>query len=459
MRDFFRASGKRTRPPRLSVAFKASLLYTLLFGVVVAAAVSVLTWQLSSGAEHYRKLERVSSFAADRLSHNDINFDFASLAESDHVYLEITDPKTGWFRSYGTVPSGVRQGEDSVRRVELRGAGSVVLRVVDLDVSDVRGMLTLPAFLACLAALLISAAVFGALMMRRMMQPVRVMTLAAQKISASDLGRRIEPSRANDELRKLAETFNGMLDRIQNAYEEQKRFVSDASHELRTPLSVISGYANLLRRWGGNDAAVREEAVEKILEETENMQSLVERLLFLARADRQAQTIHPESFSASELMEEIAAETRTTDTSHTVQTQTRPEVSAAADRALLKEAVRAVVENSTKYTPPGGTISLACREENGAVLLSVEDTGIGIAPEDLPHIFERFYKADASRTRTGKSSSGLGLPIAKWIVERHGGSISVQSEPGRGTRTVISIPAVPALPFPGNDSQEPPDRE
>lgn len=454
VRELFRRGRKRENRPRFSVAFKTSLLYTLLFGVVMTAAVAVMTWQLSAEAEHYRKLERVSSFAADRLSRGDMSFDFSSLAESDRVYLEITNPKTGYFVSYGAAPADGGWYDDSVRRVEQRG-GSVMLRVVDLDAASLPGKLTLPVFFACLAALLLSAAYFGALMMRRMLRPVSVMTHAAREISANDLSRRIVPSRANDELRELAETFNGMLDRIQNAYEEQKRFASDASHELRTPLSVISGYANLLRRWGGNDAAVREEAVGKILEETANMQTLVERLLFLARADRQAQTVQPERFSAAGLMEEIAAETRTADSAHTVELCPGPDVPVTADRMLVKEAVRAVVENSVKYTPSGGVIRLSCRREGGFVLLEVQDSGIGIAPEDLPHIFERFYKADPSRVRSGQSSSGLGLPIAKWIAENHGGSISAESAPGKGTRIVISLPEQAALPSAADESGEP----
>lgn len=421
----------------MSIALKTSVLFTFLFGVIMAAAVIFLTQQFSARESHFQKMDRVSSFLADRIEHEGTDFNFTAFAASNDIYIEIYDRQAGTVVSYGKWPQNGFSQEDISGHVRSRTGSDAILRVADLDFS---GGLTLPQFLVGLAVLLIFAAFSGALILRRMMRPVQNMTRAAREISAKDLSRRIEPGRSNDELRELAETFNEMLDRIEEAYELQKRFVSDASHELRTPLSVISGYANLLRRWGGKDEAIRSEAVTKILEETDDMQSLVERLLFLARADRQSQPLYLEVFSASGLMEEIAAETRTADHTHTVESRIASEVELMADRALMKQAVRAVVDNSVKYTPTGGTIRLSCRREGGRAVLGVEDTGVGISAEALPHIFERFYKADFSRSREGKSSSGLGLSIVKWIVERHGGEIRVTSGPGKGTKTEITLP-------------------
>ena len=437
---------RHRRPARFSIALKASVLYTLLFGVIVAAVVGAMTWSLSTRISRYRKLNGISAFAADRISHGSRDFDFESFAEANNVYLEIRG-RAGETAAYGEKPQAGARYDDTIRRVEHRPGRTVMLRVVDLEKVGLLGSMTPPAFFAVLAAMLAAAALFGAKMMHRMMRPVQEMTRTARKISASDLSRRIEPGRSHDELRELAETFNGMLDRIETAYDRQRQFVSDASHELRTPLSVISGYANLLRRWGGSDADVRVEAVGKILEETDNMQRLAERLLFLARADRQAQPVYMAPFSASRLMTEIAAETRTVDPGHALKTDFSPGITVTADRALIKQAVRAVVENSAKYTPPGGTIRLACFRADGWAVFAVADSGGGIAEKDLPHIFDRFYKADSSRARSGKSSSGLGLSIVKWIVDRHGGQIRVASGTGRGTRTEILLPETPpALP-------------
>ncbi len=180
--------------------------------------------------------------------------------------------------------------------------------------------------------------------------------------------------------------------------------------------------------------------MQKIIEETGNMQRLVESLLFLARADGQTQTVCPEHFCAGDMMREVAEETRLIDTEHAVEEKIEPGVMLTADPALMKQAVRAVVENSRKYTPAGGVITLSCRKEGSSVLLGVEDTGGGISEKDLPHVFDRFYKADAARTRETCSSSGLGLSIVKWIVERCGGEIDVRSKPGEGTRMTFRMP-------------------
>ena len=427
------------RTVRFSIAFKTPVLYTLLFGVALAAAVGVLTWGLAARTARTERLDRASVQLMPRVAQG--GFDFDAFARANNLYIEIGRGEGKPPESYGDRPQpGMRY--DEVRRHAEGGAPArgAFLRIVDLEnISPIENM-TVPGFLAALTGLLILAAVAGAFLMRRMMRPVYEMTRTARAISATDLGKRIEPARSHDELCELAGTFNGMLDRIQTAYEQQKRFVSDASHELRTPLSVISGYANLLRRWGGEDRAVRSEAVEKILEESGNMQRLVEDLLFLARADGQTQTVRSEQFCAGDVLREIAEETRLIDSSHTIAEKMEPCVMLTADPALLKQAVRAVVENSRKYTPAGGTVTLFCRREGDAVLLAVEDTGVGIAEEDLPHIFDRFYKADASRTRGACSSSGLGLSIVKWIVGHCGGEVLVKSALGKGTRVTFRFP-------------------
>lgn len=161
--------------------------------------------------------------------------------------------------------------------------------------------------------------------------------------------------------------------------------------------------------------------------------------------DQQTQAINPELFNVSELMSQITKETRLIDDSHTLCEQIEPGVTLTADRALILQAVRAIVENSMKYTPPGGTITLSCRAEGTQVRLSVADTGIGIEEKDLPYIFDRFYKADEARSRQA-GGTGLGLSIVKWIVERHGGEIRVSSIPDHGTEFHILISRQLCLP-------------
>lgn len=463
---------KRPRPGargvRFSIAFKTSVIYTSMFTLILAVTVGLLTWAMATQTARVQRLDRLALFVSDRLSRGDSRFDFSSFAQANHVYIQWVDPAAGRVVSYGTAPDSGKKHAEAVRPSETRGpvagGGNAVsppgqrssapgsafpggergtrpfVRVTDLDDLGPAGWVTMPWAAAALVVMLALAALAGALLMRRMMRPVYRMTQTAREISATDLSLRIDAGNARDELGELARTFNGMLDRIQKAYEQQNRFVSDASHELRTPLSVISGYANLLRRWGSGDKAVLEESVSKIIEEAGNMQQLVERLLFLARADKQTQPVRMERFCLSSLLEDVMDETRLIDRGHTLRQEICPDVFVTADPALVKQAVRAVLENSEKYTPEGGTIAVFCRlVENGAEIM-VKDTGVGIAEEDLPHIFDRFYKADESRTRSEGASSGLGLSIVKWIVERHGGGIRVSSKRGGGTAFVIFLP-------------------
>lgn len=421
---------------RFSVALKASLVYMLLFGIALTAAVGVLTWGLAVRTEQERRLNRVWALL-DQETHKppEEAFDLDVFARANNVRIEISD-RNGTIRTYGEMPSrGI--GHAQISKHIGGPPQELFVHVIDLEDSGIAVLMTLPNFVAALVFLLLLAAVEGALFMRRTLRPVYDMMETAGSITASDLSRRIEPPRSHDEFRELAGTLNGMLDRIETAYEQQKRFVSDASHELRTPLSVILGYANLLRRWGGEDKAVREEAVGKIVEEAGDMQHLVEDLLFLARTDGQSQQLNPVSFCVSDMMQDLAGETRLIDHIHSVTESIEPGVMLTADPAMMKQAVRAIAENSRKYTPEGGSIIFSCRREKNLVILAVEDNGMGIPQGDLPHIFDRFYKADVSRTRGKTSSSGLGLAIVKWIIENSGGTIEVKSAPGAGTSMTL----------------------
>ena len=280
---------------------------------------------------------------------------------------------------------------------------------------------------------------------KRHLKPIHVMTEEVKSLSTSDLSERLQVNGTRDELKDLALTFNGMMDEIEESYGKQRQFVSDASHELRTPIAVIKGYADLLNRWGKDDPEVLTEGIEAIRSETDFMQSLVESLLFLARRDRGTLKMEMSEFSLSELMEEITKETRMIDKTHEIDGRFDmcPTVYASYDK--LKQAIRVFVDNSIKYTPEGGEIQLSLRETKQTYAIQIEDNGIGIAKEDQPHIFDRFYRADKSRTRLGDETqktqgTGLGLAIAKVIVEQHGGEIYLESELNKGTSITLFFP-------------------
>ena len=240
------------------------------------------------------------------------------------------------------------------------------------------------------------------------------------------------------ELAGLETAVNKLMTRMRDSYRQQARFVSDASHELRTPIAVIKGYADLLDRWGKTDEKILEESISAIKDESENMQHLVEQLLFLARGDSGRTTLNVTDFDMSEMMKEVWEESSMIDKSHDYKFEDGGAIPAKGDVSLIKQAARILIENASKYTPEGGEIMLKSLVVDGNPAFSVQDSGIGISENDIPHIFDRFYRADDSRSKqTG--GSGLGLAIAKWIVERHGGHFEVVSRKDIGTRITVIL--------------------
>ncbi len=338
----------------------------------------------------------------------------------------------GLFNPYGfamVYNNRIAKGEDKILiqivdrlQAETEYAGIFIITLMALDVFFI-----------------IFIVIIGSATSKRLLKPVRIMTDTVQNISINQLGTRLDVSGSKNELKDLAKTFNNMLDRIQSAYEKQNQFVSDASHELRTPIAVIQGYANLLDRWGKSDSQVLEESIAAIKTESENMKELIEKLLFLARGDKDTQKLEKKDFYINELIDEITKETSMIDSTHEISCTRNEPILINADRSLLKEALRVFVDNSVKYTPEGGKIKLECYPDRSSVIVTIEDTGIGISEKDLPHIFDRFYRADKSRTKeTG--GTGLGMAIAKWIVLRHEGTIKVLSKINVGTKIFVNLP-------------------
>ena len=262
-----------------------------------------------------------------------------------------------------------------------------------------------------------------------------------EAIGQIDIGDRL--STGDKDLQGLEEAINSMLARMHAAYRQQAQFVSDASHELRTPIAVIQGYVRMLDRWGKDDEKVLEESIAAIKTETEHMKTLVEQLLFLARGDSGRQQLNPEPMDLSALMDEVLEEYRMIDEDHEWRQGRLEPAPVNADPALIKQAVRILVDNAVRYTPEGGSIRLSAGMTGGRAFFEVQDGGIGIAEEDVPRIFDRFFRADPARTRAG-GGTGLGLSIARWIVERHDGHFEVLSRPELGTRMRVVMPAASA---------------
>ena len=237
----------------------------------------------------------------------------------------------------------------------------------------------------------------------------------------------------------IEQAVNHLIERLQDSYRQQARFVNDASHELRTPIAVIRGYAGMLERWGRSDEKVLDESILAISNEAEHMNHLVEQLLFLARGDSGKTVLQKENIVLNELMKEIYEESFLIDEEHPYRFRDVEEIiNIEADRALLKQAVRILVDNAAKYTDKNDEIILGVgRTDDDRPYLMVQDTGIGMSQTDVEHMFERFYRADEARSYQG---TGLGLSIAKWIVDRHGGHFEILSRTELGTRILIVLP-------------------
>ena len=261
-------------------------------------------------------------------------------------------------------------------------------------------------------------------------------------IERIDIGDRL--STGDKDLKGLEDAINDLLARMHAAYRQQAQFVSDASHELRTPIAVLQGYANMLDRWGKDDPQVLEESIVAIKSETEHMKTLVEQLLFLARGDNGRMQLNPEPMDLSDMLSETLEEYRMIDAAHAWRLGRADEAPVLADPALIKQAARVLIDNAMRYTPEGGAIRLSCGGDAGLCWIEVQDGGIGIDEADVPHIFDRFYRADPARARQS-GGTGLGLAIARWIVERHDGWFEVTSRPGIGTRIRMVLPRAAAV--------------
>lgn len=241
------------------------------------------------------------------------------------------------------------------------------------------------------------------------------------------------------DLQSIEIALNSLLKNMKDNEKRQMRFVSDASHELRTPIAVIQGYVNMLDRWGKDDEQVLTESIEALKNESAHMKELVEQLLFLARGDSGRQHLNMVSVDMNQIVSEVWEESEMIDSDHMYVFKGTDDVAmVTGDIAMLKQSVRIFVQNAEKYSEKGTTITLSVKKNTAGVSYVVQDEGCGMNGSELAHIFDRFYRSDVARnSETG--GSGLGLSIAKWIVDAHGGSIEVVSRPDIGTRFRVTF--------------------
>ncbi|MCA9953933.1 MAG: HAMP domain-containing histidine kinase [Anaerolineales bacterium] len=287
-------------------------------------------------------------------------------------------------------------------------------------------------------------------------KPLEDMAAVARQITnADDLSRRVPNTERTDEIGVLARSFNQLLERLERLFQTQQRLLADVSHELRTPLTAIRGNVDLMRRMGDADP----ESLEIIQEEIERMTRLVGDLLLLARADAGGLPLEKQKVELDNLLFEVYRQVRLLEKTVDVKVSEVDQVCIMGDVDRLKQLLLNLISNAMKYTPDGGMVDVSLSKKNGWAYLSIADTGMGIPPEDLPYIFDRFYRVDKARARghsgQGQGGAGLGLAIAKWIAQAHGGNIDVVSKVGEGTTFTIILPVVEEpKPLPVEGTQE-----
>ncbi len=324
------------------------------------------------------------------------------------------------------------------RKLKLAGLEDLWLRGI---VSETQGTAELSSIsrtsLILLPSLLILAIIGGNLIARRALRPIRQITDTASEIrQGDDLKKRIYLDKGNDELHQLADQFNKMFNRLDESFQTQQQFVSDASHELRTPISVINAQCELTLESERENTEYRE-ALDVIQRQGHKMNRLINSMLEFTRMELHPERYTKEDLDLSELAEDVCTDLALIrEKNITLTCDTEKNLRFCGNRELLTRLLSNLIGNAYRYGRPDGHTTVRLRTDIDGILLSVQDDGIGISPDDLPHIFRRFYQADASRTGEG---SGLGLAMVKEIAEFHGATVRAESEPGQGSTFFVKF--------------------
>jgi heavy metal sensor kinase len=311
------------------------------------------------------------------------------------------------------------------------------LSVVEDGLSELRRDL-----FAGVSLVLLLASAGGYFLARKSLAPIASMNSQTQRVSAENLSARLDVTNSRDELGRLATTINDLLARLENSFKEQQRFIADASHELRTPLAVLRGETEVAL---GKTRTIDEyqQSLSLIQDEAERLSRIVEDLFILARQPINTRAaLNKERVSLNDAVRDCARAAQVLAVRKGVRLKLEtdsPSIALNGDEELIRRLILNLLDNAVKYTPAGGEISLALGRQNGSAEIVVRDTGIGIPEAAQPRVFDRFYRVDKARARV-MGGAGLGLSIAQWIVEVHGGEITLASTPGEGSSFTVVLP-------------------
>ncbi|MCA9927122.1 MAG: HAMP domain-containing protein [Anaerolineales bacterium] len=454
------------RPSQLPLRWRLTLWYLLTLGIILISFATFLYFQLRANLfdQLDASLQLVASQIAISVEKTDQQLAFISenrSAETDFtIFLTAVDgtvwDKTG--RNLNTRPPDAPQpglktlliGDDRWRvlsqEVSVDDMSGYLEIVGDMDpISDTLDRLLTLMLIGGPAALVL-AGLGGVFLASRALKPIDHMTQTAQAISAGDLHQRIQHEGPSDELGRLAQTFDTMLDRLQTAFERERRFTGDAAHELRTPLTALKG------RIGVTLSRTRlpgeyQETLQEMEEQVDRLIRLSSDLLFMARLDQGQFRPHFEQIELNEFMAAVVDQIRPLAAAKSISLDTAvsTQLTLQGDMDLLIRLFLNLLDNGVKYTPENGRVTLHAAAKANSVQITISDTGPGIAAEHLPHLFERFYRVEGDRARKPDhdrhGGAGLGLAIAHEIARFHGGTMTVQSEPGKGTTFVVQLPS------------------
>ena len=445
---------------RLSIKLRVTLWFTLIMVLLVGA---VLTFLIAAG-EHIEllgardTLTRTVAESFDELEWDGGRLDAENFdSYSRGVYLAVYS--TDGNRIYGRLPKGfddsLALSGDGIRSENGENGGWLVYDELS-GISGhtrfwVRGVMPASeggAFatmirlaVVALPAIVLLSALIGYLLVAHAFRPIAQITTSAEQIAdGDDLSRRIALGDGDDEVYRLSRTFDSMLERLQASFERERQFTSDASHELRTPVSVVVSQCEYALEHAQTLDEARS-ALGSVLEQAKRMSSLTGQLLTLSRAGTGREALHREELNLSELAELVAAQIEETarDKGITVRTEIEPGLTLTGDETMLMRMLLNLMENGVKYGRPGGTLTLTLRGGGNIIAGSVADDGIGIATDALARIWDRFYQVDSSRSG-GENGVGLGLPMVRYIVTAHGGTVSVKSALGQGSTFFFTLP-------------------
>jgi heavy metal sensor kinase len=300
-------------------------------------------------------------------------------------------------------------------------------------------------FLWTIPLALLFAAAGGYFLARKSLAPIAAMASQARSMGAAHLNRRLEVANERDELGQLAKTFNELLERLEASFEQQRRFMADASHELRTPVAILRGEAEVTLSKPDRSTDDYRQTLSILREESQRLSHIIEDLFTLARADAGQYPLTPGEAYLDELASEalVRARSLALPKGITLTPAIEPDLPIRGDVNLLSRMLLNLLDNAIKYSPNGSTVTIACRRESGQYLVSVSDDGPGIPADLQPRIFERFFRVDKARSRSeGETGgAGLGLSIARWIVEAHHGQLTLTRSDSSGSTFTASLPA------------------